>query len=226
MTEPPVRVLIVDDDHLMRAGLRGVLSSDQAIEIVGEADDGREAAYRTRLLRPDVVLMDVRMPDLDGIAATREVLAAFPEVKVVILTTFEQDDYIFGALSAGASGFLLKRTRPEELIAAIHTIAAGDSLLSPSVTSRVIEEMSGRRPPGAERDPRIDELTPREAEVLELVARGLSNAEIAADLVIEESTVKTHIKRILAKLDARDRVQAVIFAYESGLTEPGSSRNA
>jgi DNA-binding NarL/FixJ family response regulator len=217
-----VRVLIVDDDDLMRAGLRGVLTSDDAIELVGEANDGREAAYRVRLLKPDVVLMDVRMPDLDGISATRELTDAFPEVKVVILTTFEQDDYIFGALSAGASGFLLKRTRPEELIAAIHTIAAGDSLLSPSVTSRVVERMAGQPQPDAARDTRLEELTPRETEVLELVARGRSNAEIAADLIIEESTVKTHVKRILAKLDARDRVQAVIFAYESGLTRPGA----
>jgi DNA-binding NarL/FixJ family response regulator len=217
----PVKVLIVDDDALMRAGLRGVLASDEGIELVGEADDGRQAAYRTRLLKPDVVLMDVRMPDLDGISATREVLAAFPEVKVVILTTFEQDDYIFGALSAGASGFLLKRTRPEDLIAAIHTIAAGDSLLSPSVTSRVIEQMAGLPAPDAARDPRLEELTAREREVLEHVAGGLSNAEIAAALVIEESTVKTHVKRVLAKLGARDRVQAVIFAYESGLIRPG-----
>jgi DNA-binding NarL/FixJ family response regulator len=222
MSRPRIRVLIVDDDDLMRAGLRGVLSSDKAIELVGEAADGREAAYRTRLLRPDVVLMDIRMPDLDGIAATRDVLGSFPEVKVVMLTTFEEDDYIFGALSAGASGFLLKRTRPEELIAAIHTIAAGDSLLSPPVTSRVIERMAGQPPPDAARDPRLDELTPRETEVLELVARGLSNAEIAANLVIEESTVKTHLKRVLAKLGVRDRVQAVIFAYESGMTRPGS----
>ncbi len=218
---PRVRVLIVDDDALMRAGLRGVLASDEGIELVGEADDGRQAAYRTRLLEPDVVVMDVRMPDLDGISATREVLEAFPDVKVVILTTFEQDDYIFGALSAGASGFLLKRTRPEELIAAIHTIAAGDSLLSPSVTSRVIEQMAGLPAPDAARDPRLEELTAREREVLEHVARGLSNAEIAAALVIEESTVKTHVKRILAKLAARDRVQAVIFAYETGLIRPG-----
>ena len=218
---PRVKVLIVDDDALMRAGLRGVLASDEGIELVGEADDGRQAAYRTRLLEPDVVVMDVRMPDLDGISATREVLEAFPDVKVVILTTFEQDDYIFGALSAGASGFLLKRTRPEELIAAIHTIAAGDSLLSPSVTSRVIEQMAGLPAPDAARDPRLEELTAREREVLEHVARGLSNSEIAAALVIEESTVKTHVKRILAKLAARDRVQAVIFAYETGLIRPG-----
>jgi DNA-binding NarL/FixJ family response regulator len=223
MTPPRVRVLIVDDDDLMRVGLRGVLSSDQAIEVVGEAGDGREAAYRTRLLRPDVVLMDVRMPDLDGISATRELLASFPEVRVVSLTTFEQEDYIFGALSAGASGFLLKRTRPEELIAAIHTIAAGDSLLSPSVTSRVIERMAGQPAVDGPRDPRLAELTSRETEVLELVARGLSNGQIAAELVIEESTVKTHIKRILAKLGVRGRVQAVIFAYESGLTQPGSA---
>jgi RNA polymerase sigma factor (sigma-70 family) len=217
MNEPPVRVLIVDDDHLMRAGLRGVLSNDEQIEVVGEAADGRDAIYRTRLLNPDVVLMDVRMPDLDGISATRELLAAFPEVRVVILTTFEQDDYIFGALSAGASGFLLKRTAPEELLAAVHTIAAGDSLLSPSVTSRVIERMAGQPAPDESVDSRLEELTPREREVLELVARGLSNGEIAAALVIEESTVKTHVKRVLAKLGARDRVQAVIFAYESGL---------
>jgi DNA-binding NarL/FixJ family response regulator len=226
MTAPPVRVLIVDDDDLMRAGLRGVLSSDEAIEVVGEAGDGRDALYRTRLLKPDVVLMDVRMPDLDGISATRELLAAFPEARVVILTTFEHDDYIFGALSAGASGFLLKRTSPEGLIAAIHTIAAGDSLLSPSVTSRVIKRTARQPEPDASRDARLDELTPREREVLERVARGLSNAEIAATLVIEESTVKTHVKRILAKLDVRDRVQAVIFAYESGLTPPGSGTQA
>ena len=217
MTESRVRVLIVDDDDLMRAGLRGVLSSDDAIEVVGDATDGRDALYRTRLLDPDVVLMDVRMPDLDGISATRDLLAAFPDVRVVILTTFEQDDYIFGALAAGASGFLLKRTAPEELMAAIHTIAAGDSLLSPSVTSRVIERMARQPGPDAARDARLEELTPRELEVLQLVARGLSNGEIAATLVIEESTVKTHMQRLLAKLGARDRVQAVIFAYESGL---------
>jgi DNA-binding NarL/FixJ family response regulator len=217
MTEPRTRVLIVDDDDLMRAGLRGVLASDDAIEVVGEASDGRDAVYRTRLLSPDVVLMDVRMPDLDGISATRELLDAFPGVRVVILTTFEQDDYIFGALSAGASGFLLKRTRPEELVAAIHTIAAGDSLLSPSVTNRVIERMAGQPAPDATHDAGLAELTPREREVLELIARGLSNAEIADALVIEESTVKTHVKRVIGKLAVRDRVQAVIFAYESGL---------
>jgi DNA-binding NarL/FixJ family response regulator len=216
-----VRVLIVDDDDLMRAGLRGVLASDAAIEVVGEASDGRDAVYRTRLLHPDVVLMDVRMPDLDGIAATRELLDAFPEVRVVIVTTFEQDDYIFGALRAGASGFLLKRSRPEELIGAIHTVAAGDSLLSPSVTSRVIERMARQSAPDLAGGDRLDELTPREREVLVLLARGLSNGEIAAELVVEESTIKTHVRRILAKLQARDRVQAVIYAYESGLTSAG-----
>ena len=222
MTGSRIRVLIVDDDDLMRAGLRGVLSTDEKIEVVGEAGDGRDALYRTRLLQPDVVLMDVRVPDLDGITATRELLDAFPDVKVMILTTFELDDYIFGALSAGASGFLLKRTRPEELVAALHTIAAGDALLSPSVTSRVIQRMAQQPAPDSSRDARLDELTAREREVLDLVARGLSNGEIADTLVIGESTVKTHVKRVLAKLDARDRVQAVIFAYETGLTPPGS----
>jgi DNA-binding NarL/FixJ family response regulator len=221
MSDDRVRVLVVDDDDLMRAGLRGVLASDDTIEVVGEAADGREAIYRTRLLSPQVVLMDVRMPDLDGIAATRDLLGEFPDVRVMILTTFEQDDYIFGALSAGASGFLLKRTAPENLIAGIHTVAAGDSLLSPSVTSRVISRMAGQPEPDASRDARLDELTAREREVLELLVGGLSNSEIAAALVIEDSTVKTHVKRVLAKLGVRDRVQAVIFAYETGLTPRG-----
>jgi RNA polymerase sigma factor (sigma-70 family) len=217
----PVRVLLVDDDDLMRAGLEAVLSSDATVDVVGEASDGRRALEQMRAHRPDVVLMDVRMPELDGIAATREVVAAFPGAKVVILTTFEQDDYIFGALNAGASGFLLKRTSPEELIAAIHTVAAGDSLLSPSVTRRVIERVAQQPSAEIPLDQRLDHLTPREREVLEQVARGLSNGEIASELVIEESTVKTHVKRILMKLRLRDRVQAVIFAYESGLTRPG-----
>jgi DNA-binding NarL/FixJ family response regulator len=222
----PVRVLIVDDDDLMRAGLTSVLASDESVVVVGETGDGRGAVQSTREHRPDVVLMDIRMPGLDGIAATREVLEASPRVKVVILTTFEDDDYIFGALNAGASGFLLKRTRPEELIAAIHTIAAGDSLLSPSVTRRVIDRMAGDPPLRVSSSKRIDALTPREREVLELVARGLSNGEIAAALYVEESTVKSHVKRILMKLGARDRVQAVIFAYETGVTRPGSQARA
>jgi DNA-binding NarL/FixJ family response regulator len=216
----PVRVLLVDDDDLMRAGLTAVLSSDETIDVVGEAPDGRAAVERAIELRPDVVLMDVRMPGLDGIAATRELLAVSPDVKVVVLTTFEQDDYIFGALSAGASGFLLKRTRPEELIAAIHTVAAGDSLLSPSVTRTVIQRVAGQPAPDAGAEARLDELTARERDVLELIARGLSNGEIAATLVIEESTVKTHVRHILRKLRLRDRVQAVIFGYESGLIRP------
>ena len=221
-----VRVLLVDDDDLMRAGLRAVLQTDSDIDVVAEAPDGRGAVQRVRSHRPDVVLMDVRMPNLDGIAATHEVLAARPDVKVVILTTFEDDDYIFGALTAGASGFLLKRTRPEALIDAIHTIAAGDSLLSPSVTRRVIDRMAAQPAAGTRFDRRLGELTPREREVLALIARGLSNVEIAEALVIEESTVKTHVKRILMKLRLRDRVQAVIFAYESGLTRPGPQAGA
>jgi RNA polymerase sigma factor (sigma-70 family) len=221
-----VRVLLVDDDDLMRAGLRSVLSSDETIEVVGEASDGRAALARARTLTADVVLMDVRMPGLDGIAATRELLAVQPEARVVILTTFEQDDYIFGALDAGASGFLLKRTRPEELIAAVHTVAAGEALLSPSVTRTVIERAAQQPTPDTSARDRLEELTPREREVLTLIAHGLSNGEIAATLVVEESTVKTHVKRILRKLRLRDRVHAVIFAYESGLARPGAQVGA
>ena len=217
----PIRVLLVDDDHLMRAGLRAVLSSDDSVEVVGEASDGREAIERARRLRPHVVLMDLRMPRLDGVAATRELLAVAPEAKVLVVTTFEEDDDIFGSLSAGASGFLLKRTRPEDLIEGIRTVAAGEALLSPSVTRRVVDRMARQPVVGAAPDERIAELTPRERDVLELVARGLGNREIAAELVVEESTVKTHVKRILMKLGLRDRVQAVIFAYENGLTRPG-----
>jgi DNA-binding NarL/FixJ family response regulator len=224
VTSQPVRVLVVDDDDLMRAGLKAVLSSDARVDVVGEAANGRAAVEQVRALAPDVVLMDVRMPDLDGIAATREVLAVSSEVRVVILTTFEQDDYIFGALNAGASGFLLKRTGPEELLAAIQTVAAGDSLLSPSVTRTVIDRMARQPTPEIGSSRLLDELTPREREVLALLARGLSNGEIAGELVIEESTVKTHVKRILMKLRLRDRIQAVIFAYESGLTAPGAQR--
>jgi DNA-binding NarL/FixJ family response regulator len=220
MTET-VPVLLVDDDDLMRAGLRAVLSSDSTIEVVGEAADGHEAVAAVERLQPDVVLMDLRMPHQDGLSATREILGGSPEVKVLVLTTFEDDDYIFGSLAAGASGFLLKRTRPEELIAGIHTVAAGDSLLSPSVTRRVVDRMTHHPPADVSPDKRLAELTPRERDVLELIARGLSNREIAAELIVEESTVKTHVKRILMKLDLRDRIHAVILAYESGIVRPG-----
>jgi DNA-binding NarL/FixJ family response regulator len=213
----PLRVLLVDDDELMRAGLRAVLSSDPSLEVVGEAVDGRDAVARVARLRPHVVLMDVRMPRLDGISATREILGSAPDARVLMVTTFEDDEYIFGSLSAGASGFLLKRTRAEELIAAIHTVAAGEALLSPSVTRRVIDRVASRAEVGAPDESRIEELTPRERDVLELVARGLSNREIARELVVEESTVKTHVKRILMKLGLRDRVHAVILAYETGV---------
>jgi DNA-binding NarL/FixJ family response regulator len=211
------RVLIADDDDLLRAGLVELLAADPQIHVVGQAATGRQAIEQVRRLAPDVVLMDVRMPDLDGIAATRALAQATPGVRVLILTTFEQDDYIFGALRAGASGFLLKRARPEELLAAVHTIAAGEALLSPSVTRRVIDRMAQQPTPELTDQARLDVLTPREREVLERIARGLSNREIAAALVIEESTVRTHVKRILTKLELRDRVQAVIFAYETGL---------
>jgi DNA-binding NarL/FixJ family response regulator len=216
-----VAVLLVDDDDLMRAGLRAVLSSDETMEVVGEAADGQEAVAAVKDLHPEVVLMDLRMPHQDGLSATREILASSPEVKVLVLTTFEDDDYIFGSLAAGASGFLLKRTKPEELIAGIHTVAAGDSLLSPSVTRRVVDRMTHYPPSDLPLDKRLAELTPRERDVLELIARGLSNREIAAELIVEESTVKTHVKRILMKLDLRDRVHAVILAYESGIVRPG-----
>jgi len=222
----PLRVLIVDDDNLMRAGLRAVLSSDAGVDVVGEAADGREAIERARRLTPDVVLMDVRMPNLDGIAATRAIVEAAPRSRILIVTTFEDDDYVFGALSAGASGFLLKRTQPEQLIEAIHTVAAGESLLSPSVTRTVINRMARQPQPDASAARRLQGLTPRERDVLEVLARGLSNAEIAETLVVEESTVKTHVKRILSKLDLRDRVQAVILAYETGLVRPGDQHTS
>jgi DNA-binding NarL/FixJ family response regulator len=215
-----MRVLIADDEDLMRAGLIELLTADPEIEIIGQASTGREAIEQARRLAPDVVLMDVRMPDLDGIAATRELSQVAPSARVLILTTFEQDDYVFGALRAGASGFLLKRTRPEELIAAVRTVAAGDSLLSPSVTRRVIDRMAQQPTPDLADQTKLDELTPREREVLELVARGLSNREIATALIVEESTIRTHVKRVLMKLDLRDRVQAVIFAYETGVNRP------
>jgi DNA-binding NarL/FixJ family response regulator len=214
------RVLIADDDGLMRAGLVELLTADPDIEVVGQAATGRQAIEQARRLAPDVVLMDVRMPDLDGIGATSVLARIAPAAKVLILTTFEQDDYIFGALRAGASGFLLKRARPEELLAAVHTVADGEALLSPSVTKRVVDRMAQQPTPELADQAKLDGLTPREREVLALIARGLSNREIAAALAVEESTIRTHVKRILMKLGLRDRVQAVIFAYETGLNRP------
>jgi DNA-binding NarL/FixJ family response regulator len=217
------RVLIADDDDLMRAGLAELLAVDTTIEVVGEASDGRQAVDLASRMVPDIVLMDVRMPTLDGIGATRELATAAPQVKVLVLTTFEQDDYVFGALRAGASGFLLKRTRPEELITAVHTIAAGESLLSPSVTRLVIDHVA-RQPASEPADhAKLDALTPRERDVLHALAQGLSNREIANALFVEESTVRTHVKRVLMKLQLRDRVQAVIFAYENGIMQPRSA---
>lgn len=212
-----IRVLIADDDDLMRAGLAELLTADPEVEIVGLVATGREAVHRARRLVPDVVLMDVRMPDLDGVSATREIARALPDVKVLILTTFEQDDYIFGGLRAGASGFLLKRTPPEELIAAVRTVTAGEALLSPSVTRRVIDRMAQQPTPDLSSQAKLDDLTRREREVLELLARGMSNREIAAALTVEESTIRTHVKRVLMKLGLRDRIQAVMFAYETGI---------
>ncbi len=217
------RVLIADDQEMVRAGFRMLLESRPDIDVVGEAGDGEQAVTMTRRLRPDVVLMDVRMPVLDGIAAT-ERLSADPAVqaRVLVLTTFDLDDYVYGALRAGASGFLLKDAPPEQLIAGIHTVAAGEALLAPAITQRVIQAfvtMPARRDPSAE----LAELTAREREVLELLARGLSNAEIASRLVITETTTKTHVARVLAKLRLRDRVHAVIYAYEAGIVVPGDA---
>jgi DNA-binding NarL/FixJ family response regulator len=216
-----VTVMIVDDDALMRAGLRAILSTDDTLQVVAEATDGQQAIALAAQSNPDVVLMDIRMPFMDGISATRHLTAAAPASRILVLTTFEDDDYIFSALQAGASGFLLKRAQPEELTAAIHTIAAGDSLLAPSITRTVIDRVLAGPQPAPADDTTLDRLTPRERDVFELIARGCSNSEIAATLVVEESTVKSHVKRILAKLALRDRVQAVIVAYETGLILPG-----
>jgi len=221
MAADPVRVLVCDDDDLLREALGMMLAADERIAVVAEAADGLDAVAQAREHAPDVTLMDVRMPGRDGIEATREVLAAAPATRVIILTTFEDDRYIFGALKAGASGFLLKRTSPEELIAAIHAVAEGDSLLSPSVTRRVLERMATHPMVDAAGRDGLDELTSREREVLELIATGLTNREIAEELTIGEATVKTHVRRILMKLGLRDRVHAVVFAYESGLVRPG-----
>jgi DNA-binding NarL/FixJ family response regulator len=218
-------VLIVDDQALVRAGFRMILEAEEDIEVVGEAANGREAIAEAQRARPDVILMDVRMPEIDGIEATRRLLDSDASVaKVVMLTTFDMDEYVYDALLAGASGFLLKDTPPEQLVAGIRAVASGDALLAPSVTRRVIEEFV-RRPPTSMRTlpPELGELTPRELEVLKLVARGLSNAEIATELFVSETTVKTHVAHMLMKLTLRDRVQAVVLAYESGLVETGEA---
>jgi DNA-binding NarL/FixJ family response regulator len=218
-----VRVLIADDEALVRAGFRMILEAEEEIEVVGEAVDGQQAIDEALRRKPDVVLMDIRMPRLDGLEATRRLLARGDgRVRVLVLTTFDLDEYVYEALRAGASGFLLKDAAPEQLAAAIRAVAQGDALLAPSITRRLIEEFAGR-PPASAKPRELSELTERELEVLKLIARGLSNAEIAATLVLSETTVKTHAARIFMKLDLRDRVQAVVLAYESGFVQPGAS---
>jgi len=220
-----VRVLLVDDEQLIRAGFRLILESEPDFEVVGEAANGREAVDLTRKLDPDVVLMDIQMPEMNGLDATRQIatLDRKETSRVLVLTTFEVDEYVYEALRAGASGFLLKRTPPADLIAGIRVVAGGDALLAPSVTRRLIDQFA-QHPAAKRNDARaLAGLTERESEVLTFVARGLSNAEIAELLVLSEGTVKTHIKHIFAKLDLRDRTQAVIFAYDNGLVEPKSS---
>jgi DNA-binding NarL/FixJ family response regulator len=212
-----IRVLLVDDDQLMRAGLRLIVEQAADLAVCGEAADGRQAVAAARRDPPDVVVMDVRMPVLDGIEATRQITAGADPPKVLILTTFELDEYVFSALQAGASGFLLKRSPPEQLIEGVRTVAAGDALLSPSVTRRLIEQFSSR--PARTENPRFAEMTEREREVLVAIARGLPNEELAETLFISANTVKTHVKRVLSKLGARDRVQAVVMAYEGGLMD-------
>jgi len=216
-----IRVLLADDDPIVRAALRAILTSAPGIEVVAEAEDGESAVAAVRSLRPDVVLMDVRMPQMDGITATRELIARVPDARVIILTTFDEDEYVVGALRAGASGFLLKRSTPEDLLRAIHVVALGDALLSPAVTRRVIERVVEQPILSSSPDPRLADLTPRELEVFLLIAQGRSNREIAAALTVEETTVKSHVRNVLTKLSARDRIHAVILAYECGAVSPG-----
>jgi DNA-binding NarL/FixJ family response regulator len=214
-----ISVLLADDQELVRSGFRLILELAEGIEVVGEAVDGREAVQLAKQLKPDVVLMDVRMPDVDGIEATRQLRAAGLETRVLVLTTFDLDEYVYAAVRAGASGFLLKDAPREQLVTAVRTVARGEALLAPAITKRLIERFVAR--PTPESVPGVAELSAREGEVLRLLARGLSNAEIAAELFVGEATVKTHVARVLAKLGLRDRVQAVVFAYEHGLVEPG-----
>jgi DNA-binding NarL/FixJ family response regulator len=217
-----IGVLLADDQAMVRAGFRMILESEPDIVVVGEASNGEQAVAATRRLRPDVVLMDIQMPGVDGLQATRQITQrSEPGCRVVILTTFERDDYVFEALRCGASGFLVKNAPPEELVHAVRVVAAGDALLAPSVTRRIIEQFA-ERPRKPELGTVLQSLTQREREVLVLLARGSSNAELAADLFVSEGTIKTHVSSLLAKLGLRDRVQAVVFAYESGLVTPGA----
>jgi DNA-binding NarL/FixJ family response regulator len=216
-----INVLLADDQELVRSGFRLILELEDGIAVVGEAADGREAVRLAKELQPDVVLMDVRMPELDGIEATRRLQHAGIEARVLVLTTFDLDEYVYGAIRAGASGFLLKDAPREQLVTAVRTVARGEALLAPAITQRLIERFVAR-PPAGEATPAIADLSTRELEVLRLLARGLSNAEIAAELFVGEATVKTHVAHILRKLDVRDRVQAVVFAYETRIVQPGS----
>ncbi len=220
MTSP--RVVIADDQVLVRTGFRMILTSG-GVEVVGEASDGAEAVAVVRRQRPDVVLMDIRMPTMDGLEATRRILAHTPDCRVLMLTTFDLDKYVYSALAAGASGFLLKDVTPEHLVAAVRLVDTGDALLAPSITRRLVERFAGQpaNSPAVHRD--LAALTPREREVLTLMGRGRSNAEMAVDLTLSEATVKTHVARIFAKLSLRDRAQAVVLAYETGLVAPGDS---
>jgi DNA-binding NarL/FixJ family response regulator len=218
-----IRVLIADDQALVRSGFRMILEARDDLEVVGEAENGAQALELAREQKPDVVLMDVRMPVLDGVEAARRLLETGSSARVIILTTFDLDEYVFEALRAGASGFLLKDVEPTQLVEAIRIVASGEALLAPSITRRLLDrfvslDVNERKPP-----PRLDSLTPRELEILRLVAGGLSNAEIAAELVLSETTVKTHVSSVLRKLNLRDRVQAVVLAYEAGLIKPGAA---
>jgi DNA-binding NarL/FixJ family response regulator len=220
-----IRVLLVDDEHLVRAGFRLILEGEEDVEVLGEASNGAEAVELTKKLDPHVILMDIQMPVMDGLEATRQIVAlGRPESsRVIILTTFELDDYVYEALRAGASGFLLKRAPAEDLVAAIRVVAAGDALLAPSVTRRLIDQFAAQNAPPADGAARLESLTEREREVLGLIAQGRSNAQIASDLVLTEGTVKTHVKHIFEKLDLHDRTQAVILAYDVGLVTPKRS---
>jgi DNA-binding NarL/FixJ family response regulator len=216
-----ISVLLADDQALVRAGFRLIVELEPGMKVVGEAEDGRQAIELARELRPDVVLMDIRMPGLDGIEATRRLTEAGSNARVLVLTTFDLDEYVYEAMQAGASGFLLKDVPREQLVAGIRVVAGGESLLAPAITRRLIEQFLRRPPPGTAVPPRLEELSDRELEVLRHLARGMSNAEIAKALYVGDATVKTHVAHILQKLDLRDRVQAVVFAYEAGLVQAG-----